>query len=179
MATLTMPGKYDARTIWLHWVSALLIIFMWGGAHAIDWFPKGPQRVDARSIHIVVGVTLLLLIAYRLVWRLRSGTIFDDPKTIAWRLSKVVHYLLYALILTTLAFGVANAWVRGDDLFGLGHIPKFGAYDPAARHILANAIVDWHRLWANALLLLGCGHGLAGLGHWLLMKDSVLQRMLP
>jgi len=171
--------KYDGRSIWLHWSTALLIVFMWCGAHMIDWFPKGPLRVDVRSVHIVVGAMLLLLTAYRFYWRKTSGVTFRDPKTLDWQLAKAVHYLLYALVLGALILGIANAWVRGDDLFGLGHIPKYGSYDPAARHALANQIVNWHRVAANAILLLGCGHGLVGLGHRLILRDAVLQRMLP
>jgi len=173
------PQKYDIRTIWLHWTVALLIVLMWIGAHMIDWFPKGPLRVDARSVHIVVGAALLILVGYRLYWRMVRGVKFADPSTVTWRLAKFVHYLLYGLILTALALGVANAWVRGDDLFGIGHIPKFGDYDAAARHALANQIVDWHRLAANAILVLAAGHGLVGLGHRWLLKDAILQRMLP
>ena len=34
-----MTERYDKRTIVLHWVVAILVAFMWCGAHAIDWFP--------------------------------------------------------------------------------------------------------------------------------------------
>lgn len=171
--------KYDIRSIWLHWSVAIIIILMWIGARAIDWFPRGPLRVDARSVHIVVGTVLLGLMAYRLFWRVTRGAQFDDPRSVAWRLAKFVHYMLYAIVLTTLVLGMANAWVRGDDLFGIGHIPKFGTYDATARHVLGNQIVDWHRLAANAILVLAGGHGLVGLGHRWILKDTILQRILP
>jgi len=172
-------ARYDTRTIVLHWVTAALILFMWGGAHIIDWFPKGPLRVDARSVHIVTGVCLLALIMYRAVWRLKGGTRFDDDTTITTILAKILHYTLYLIIIATLTLGIFNTWVRGDDLFGFGHIPQFGSYDKAQRHELANTIVGWHRLGANLILILAAVHALAAIGHFFVLRDKVLQRIFP
>ncbi len=172
-------ARYDTRTILLHWVTAALIVAMWGGAHMIDWFPKGPLRVDARSVHIVTGVGLLALVLYRMLWRLTDGARFDEGNTIATQVAKILHYMLYVIIVATLALGIFNAWVRGDDLFGLGHIPQFGSYAKAPRHELANNIVGWHRLGANLILVLAAVHALAAIGHFVVLKDKVLQRILP
>jgi cytochrome b561 len=172
-------ARYDARTVKLHWWVAVTILFMWGGAHAIDWFPKGPLRVDARSVHIVVGGLLLVAIIYRIFWRVTGGVHIKDAVNIQTIAAKTLHYALYLAIITTLALGIFNTWVRGDDLFGLGHIPQFGAYDKVARHEFANQIVGWHRLGANLILVLAGLHALAAIGHFLVLKDKVLQRMLP
>lgn len=170
--------RYDARTVTLHWVTAALLVLMWGGAHMIDWFPKGPLRVDARSVHIVVGAGLLLLVVYRIVWRWSRGARFNDAPNFANLAAKALHLTLYIIIIATLELGIFNAWVRGDDLFGLGHIPAFGSYDKAQRHELANNIVGWHRFCANLILILAAAHALAAIGHFVVLKDKVLQRML-
>ncbi len=59
------------RWIWL--LPLLLVLGQWLGAQVIDWFPKGPLRVDARSVHIVFGALLAILIVARLVWRRTRG----------------------------------------------------------------------------------------------------------
>ena len=82
-------------------------------------------------------------------------------------------------IFATLGLGVFNTWLRGDDLFGLTHIPKFGTYDDVQRHLLANAVVKLHRLAANAILILAGLHACAALVHYCIVKDTVLQRMVP
>ncbi|MDE2043418.1 MAG: cytochrome b, partial [Alphaproteobacteria bacterium] len=58
------PQHYDRRSQLLHWSIALLIPFLWIGAHLIDNFAKGAPRVDARSVHIIVGAGLLFLMLY-------------------------------------------------------------------------------------------------------------------
>lgn len=170
--------KYDRRTVWLHWATAGLLIALWLGAHMIDTFPRGPQRVNVRSIHILLGTILVGLTIFRIYWRLNGGTVFTDPAGLGSTLARLVHRSLYVLIVITLSLGIANAWVRGDDIFGLFQIPKFGDYDDAARTALKHQIFEWHELGANAILTVGIGHGLVGLWHRFVVKDSVLQRML-
>jgi cytochrome b561 len=178
-ATTSPQPNYDRRTIWLHWLTAFTILFMWGGAHAIDWFPKGPLRVDARSVHIVVGALLALLVGYRLFWRIARGTKFADHAGWAGLLARLMHRTLYLLVLGTLALGMFNAWVRGDKLFNLGRIPTYGAYDPAARHALSESVVGWHEWGANLILILASGHAVMALYHQFVLKDGLLRRMMP
>src|SRR5882757_10336978 len=66
-------GSYDRRTILLHWVTATLVGLLWGIAQIIDLFPKGSPRIAARSVHIVLGLLLGMVLLIRIVWRSRSG----------------------------------------------------------------------------------------------------------
>lgn len=152
---------------------------MWAGAHAIDWFPKGPARVDARSVHIVVGVLLAALVTYRLSWRLTGGTPLASARSWTGILARLMHGGLYVLILATIALGISNAWVRGDSLFGLVRIPPFGSYAQGARHALSESIVNIHELGANLLLILAGCHAAVALFHQFVLKDRLITRMLP
>ena len=174
-AQRAMTERHDNPAIVLHWATAFLVVFMWCGAHAIDWFPKGALRVDARSVHIVVGAALAGLLAYRVYWRAARGVRTGQPSVTAG----IVHAALYGLLFAVLALGIANAWLRGDSLFGLIRIPAFGAYAPAARHALSEQVVGWHALAANAILVLAACHGAAALYHHFVLHDGVLARMLP
>jgi cytochrome b561 len=171
--------RYDRTTIALHWLVAVGVLAQWLGAHVIDWFPKGPFRVDARSIHIVVGVLLVVALAYRVLWRTTNGTRFPILKpTLPDRLRSLVHLALYGLLGAVLILGLFNAWIRGDDIFGLFHLPKYGRFTPDARHALAEQVVGAHRFAANALLILAGGHVAAALYHFAVLRDRVFQRML-
>lgn len=41
----------DAASIRLHWVTAALVVALWGIAQIIDLFPRGPLRIAVRSTH--------------------------------------------------------------------------------------------------------------------------------
>ena len=172
--------RYDRTTITLHWLIAVGVLGQWLGAHAIDWFPKGPLRVDARSIHIVIGLLLVLALSYRVFWRTINGIRFSISKPLLRdHLTSLTHLTLYVLLGAVLILGLFNAWVRGDDIFGLFHLPKYGRFTPDARHALSEQVVGLHSLAANALLILAGGHAAAGLYHLAVLRDRVFQRMLP
>jgi cytochrome b561 len=173
------PERYDRTTVGLHWIVAVGVLGQWLGAHAIDLFPKGPLRVDARSVHILVGATLLALTSWRIWWRVRGGVRFaPDPRPGLAVAARLGHLALYALLVTILVLGVLDAWVRGDSIFGLFHIPHLGDLAPPARHALAERIVALHELAANLLLWLAAGHALGAIAHHIGLKDAVLGRML-
>ena len=66
-------ARYDRATILFHWATAILVAVQWLGAQTIDWFPSGPWRVDARSLHITFGILLAVLLVGRIGWRLTKG----------------------------------------------------------------------------------------------------------
>lgn len=170
------PTRYDARSIALHWLTAALVVGLWAMGQTIDFFPKGGPRITARSLHIVFGVALALVLAWRIGWRLSGGVRL--PPAGAGRLDALasfVHRALYLLLIATVLLGIANVWVRGDTIFGLLKIPAFDTANPGLRE----TVEDWHGLSANILLALAAAHAAAGLFHHLVLKDGVLRRMLP
>lgn len=152
------------------------MVALWSLGQTIDWFPKGTPRTSARSLHIVLGALLALVIVYRIVWRLTAGRRLAPADEGLLRLvSTFTHRALYALVCATVALGIANAWVRGDAIFGLFRIPSFAPNDKPLR----DAIGNLHGLSADGLLVLAAIHAIAGLLHHFLWKDGVLQRMIP
>jgi cytochrome b561 len=166
---------YDPTTIFLHWATAFLVIEQWLGAQIIDWF-AGPYRVDARSVHITLGLVLALVLGLRVVWRatggrrlpMASGGILD-------LLAKATHWGLYALIAAMLVVGVFLTWTRGDSIFNLFRIP---AYDPGNK-ALTHQVQDVHETIGYLILALAGLHAGAALVHRYLWRDGVLSRMLP
>ena len=167
---------YDPKTIWLHWLTAALVISLWCVGQTIDWFPRGAPRVFARSAHISVGALLGCMLLYRVWWRMTAGARLPALGGRALRgIAKSMHLALYACLIATVALGVANAWERGDNLFFLYKIP---AFDPGNK-VLRASIEDYHAYAANLLLILAGLHAAAGLVHHYLLKSDVLGRMLP
>lgn len=173
--TLAPAPRYDTLTIRLHWLTAGMVAALWLLGQTIDWFPRGAPRVFARSAHIGIGAILACVILYRIWWRLSGGARLSAAGTGALKvLAKSMHLALYACLLVTVALGIANTWIRGDNLFYLYKIPAFAPGDKALRA----AVEDYHAFAANLLLILAGFHAMAGFVHRYVLKEDVLSRML-
>ena len=171
-----VAARYDAATIALHWTTAALVGTLWIIGQTIDFWPRGPLRVDYRSVHILLGALLLCVILARLGWRASRGArVPAEGPRLAVLAAKAVHWALYALVGTTIALGLLTVFARGESLFGLLTLPSFAAGDRA----LARTLFDWHSLAADAVLILAGLHAAAALGHHYLLRDRTLRRMLP
>jgi cytochrome b561 len=172
----TPEVSYDRRTIYLHWVTAILVGLLWGIAQVIDYFPKGAPKIAVRSVHIVLGVVLGVVLLMRIVWRMRSGRRLPQAnRGVLGQLAKTVHWVLYVGMAAVVLLGAANAWARGDSIFSLFRIPKLYASMPQ----LKPAIENLHATFANALVMLAVAHAMAALAHHFVQRDGVLRRMLP
>jgi cytochrome b561 len=175
----TRGFRYDPVTIALHWLVAAVVIFQWAGGRTIDWFPKGPLKIDARSAHLVAGLLLALVVVFRLYWKaLRGERAPRSPDERFGAIARVAHWLLLVLVICLCGLGLLLEGLRGDSLFNVVRLPALGAFDPAARHLLANRITDWHGLAANLILVLAGLHASAAMVHHFALKDGVLRRML-
>ncbi len=173
---LATTQRYDARTIWLHWLTAGLVISLWCLGQSIDWFPRGSARVFARSAHISFGVVLGSVLLYRLWWRLTRGRHLPGIGTRGLQvLARSMHLALYACLLATVVLGLANVWIRGDNLFYLYKVP---AFDPGNK-VLRATVEDYHAYAANLLLILAGLHAAAGLAHHYILNTEILGRMIP
>ena len=171
-----MSEKYDSRTIWFHWATALFIFCLWGLGQSIDFFPKGIPRIGARSLHITLGVVLTSIFVARVYWRLTSGVKFLEPTpSLQTLLAKAMYFLLYLVITSVLLLGITAVWTRGDNIFGLIQISKF----PTRHADLPEDMVDFHGLMANILFLISLIHASFGLWHHFHLKDHLLRRILP
>ena len=154
----------------------MLVVTQWLGAQTIDWFPRGPLRVDARSVHITVGVLLAALLAARVLWRVTGGRRLPLADRGAVNLvAKGTHWGLYALLTAMVLVGLFLAWTRGDSIFNLFSIP---AYDPTDK-ALPDQVQDVHATIGWLILALAGLHAAAALVHRYLWHDAVLARMLP
>lgn len=164
--------RYDATTIWLHWITALLVTALWVIGQIADLFPHGPVNTGLWSVHVTMGFILVFVILTRVVWRSTHGRRLPAVyHRHIHSLSKSMHLMLYFMMLVVTVLGLANAFVRGYSLFGLMNLPKFG--EPALRR----PITQWHGLAANVLMGLAVVHTAAALVHHYFFKDRLLYRM--
>jgi cytochrome b561 len=179
---LTQPAatqglRHDRTTIALHWTTAVLVAVLWTIGQTIDIFPNGPLRIDYRSIHIVCGVLLGMILVVRLAWRLtRRQSLPPIDHGALLFIARFTHWLLYTLLIVTVGLGVAYLWVRGDSIFNLFRVP---AFDPVNRRALSQQVGGWHALAANTILVVAGLHAAVALFHHFILRDATLIRMLP
>jgi cytochrome b561 len=170
--------NYDNVAISLHWLTALLVVVLFGLAKTWDYFAKSTQE-SLQSLHVSLGVLLTLVVLARIVWRLIPG--HQRPAIVGeWvkLASKSVHYLLYALLLLQVCLGFAFRWAQGHPVsfFGLFAIPgPYGAVDRPTRRL----IHDFHEYAGWVIMIIAFGHALAALYHHYKLNDRILGRMLP
>ena len=168
--------SYDTTTIWLHWITAGLILVLWTIGQTADWLPRGPARTGLWSIHVVLGLLTGLVLLTRVAWRARFGRILPPSDSgVLYALAKATHYMLYVLLGVVVMIGIADASYRGFNLFGVWSLPQFGTGDTATRH----SIDEWHELAANLLILIAFAHTVAALAHHYVWRDRLLHRMKP
>ncbi|MDR3536446.1 MAG: cytochrome b/b6 domain-containing protein [Acetobacteraceae bacterium] len=172
----TQGLRHDPTTILLHWLTAALVVVLWTIGQTVDFAPSGALRVDYRSVHIVLGATLAVVLVARIAWRLtRNGMLPALDTGLLLLVARATHFALYVLLVAAVGLGLANAWIRGDSLFNLFTIPSIAPGDK----VLRGNVEDWHALAANAVLIVAGVHAAAALFHHLFLRDATLRRMLP
>src|ERR1700733_10819274 len=111
-------SRHDPVTVALHWVTAALVAALWTIGQTVDFFPNSPMRIDYRSIHILLGAILAVVVLTRLAWRLVPRV--DLPRIdrgFLLVIARTTHWGLYVLLVVTVVLGVPYAWARGDSIF--------------------------------------------------------------
>ena len=161
----------------MHWLVVALLMIQF----PIGWFmpdvhsgpPGGPM-----TLHISLGITILALIALRVVWRI-THPVAPESSLPSWQRisSEAVHWLLYVLVLATTLTGWLFASFRGWSLsyFYLVPLPML-----ANKNAVAIRQIDgWHQIAEWALLITIGFHVVAALVHMFIYRDRIMQRMLP
>lgn len=179
MARGASASRYDAVTVTLHWLTALLVLVLFGTALAWDNTPRdwGLHRLE--SLHVSLGIGLAAVIVLRLLWRLTAGRHLAeiDGRPILNFLARLVHLALYVLLFVQVGLGFAMQGFGGHDLsfFGIIDIPL-----PLGRdRELGHELQELHEIVAWTIVILAFAHAIAALGHRYLLKDGVLRRMVP
>lgn len=165
--------RYDTTTILLHWATAILVVSLWTVGQTADYLPEHSlAQTVVWSSHVTFGFALAAIFVWRVLWRSTSGRGLPPADQGALHiLAKGTHYLLYGLLAVTIGLGIANAFIRGYDMYGLFHLPQLG--DKAWRR----PVTDWHGLAADAVMIVALVHSAAALGHQYLLRDRLLSRM--
>ena len=161
-----------------HWLVVGLLIVQYFIGWLMPDIHRGQQPGAGMTFHISFGITILIVILLRFLWRLTHPVAPESTLPPWQRLSsELVHWLLYILVLATTFSGWLFASFRGWSVsfFYLFRLPMLAADNAAA----GKAIDGLHQAAEWTLLVFVGLHVLAALAHVFVYRDRVMQRMLP
>ncbi|WP_419908165.1 cytochrome b [Hoeflea sp.] len=173
MSLKSNPQQYGTVAVSIHWVSALLIIILLGTGLRADQMADSAARIAVLRVHVVLGLTILLLTLARIAWWLFADSKPASVVTVLWqhRLSGAVHLLFYVVILGMAASGIGMLILSGAAplIFegAAGTLPDFDLYPPRRAHGFG----------ARLMIALFVLHTGAALYHHVFKRDGLMRRM--
>lgn len=176
---MSVPNRFSRSLVALHWGMAALLLVVYLAMELRGFLPRGSaERSLAKALHVSAGLSLLLLLAVRVLVRLRGPVPPITPAPAPWmRLSAAAgHLALYGFLLVMPLLGWLLLSAEGATIRFWGLVvPPLVAPSSA----LAHALEAWHEAGASLGYLLIGVHVLAALLHHYLRRDDTLPRMAP
>jgi cytochrome b561 len=172
-------SRYTRTAIALHWIVAALILFNLAfGLYTVN-LPLSPQKLKYFSYHKWVGVTVLMLVAARLLWRLGHAAPVLPATMKPWELKAAhgSHILLYVLFFAAPLSGWLFSSAQGFQTVYLGVLP---IPDLLSKNKELSLVLRIAHHWINyTLAAIIALHAAAAVKHHVVDRDDVLVRMLP
>ncbi|MBT5410638.1 cytochrome b [Methylophilaceae bacterium] len=191
-------SQYNNISIFLHWLIAVGIVFMFILGWFMDTVPKDAAKsstfdlfnmglyvwelskeVSPRSfyfnLHKSVGISLFALIILRILWRLthKPPALLDSMKTWEKKLATGAHHGLYFLMVATPLAGIIMSISSKYGIHWFG-IKLVGGIDNKASREL---FYEFHEIFGLLILLILFFHIAGAFKHALVDKDGTIRRM--
>jgi cytochrome b561 len=171
--------RYNGIAKSLHWLVLLLLVIQFAVAWSMPDVGHDTKPVGLIAWHLAIGTFILLVMLIRLAWRAVSAVPPppDDLTAPLRLLSRVTHFLLYGVLIVLPLLGWINASSRGWTVWLLGVVPlpSLAADGSSWGHDMG----DVHQLVAYVLLGLAGLHVAGALYHQFILRDGLLNRMMP
>ncbi len=170
---------YTRTAIGLHWLMALAIITTFSVGLYMSDLSLSPVKLKLYSWHKWAGVTIFLLLWFRLAWRLTHRPPASATAIPAWQqsMAKLAHVLFYVLMIAVPLSGWLMSSAKGFQTvyFGLLPLPDLLGKNKALGETLTTVHQTLNFSLAGLLLL----HVTAVMKHHLIERNDILARMLP
>lgn len=171
-------ASYTRTAVGLHWLVALAIITTFGIGLYMSDLPLSPTKLRIYSWHKWAGVTIFLLVAFRLLWRLTHRPPAPPAGMPAWQrgVAELAHWLLYALMIAVPLSGWLMSSAKGFQTVYFGVIPLPDLLEK--NKALGETLETVHQALNFTMAGVVAVHALAALKHHWIDRDDVLARML-
>ena len=190
---MAITERYTKKAAILHWLVGILIIAAYFiGEEMLELsetypdFESAPPEAQEWGqlmffLHESFGITVLLLVFWRIVWRWKTKPPAMPGSLAKWnqKIATVIHYVLYALMVIMPLSGLLSGLIGGFGAIFWGiQIPPIMANEE-----LSGAIFEVHEIGATIIFNVVILHLLGAAYHLVLSlfsdHDNVLLRMWP
>jgi cytochrome b561 len=183
-----MPNtRYGAVAIGLHWLIALGILALIVIGLSMTHLDLSPMtKFQLYQLHKSVGITVLFAATPRVLWRLthRAPPLPAVMPPLERKAAEGAHTAFYVFLfflpLTGWALVSASPFNIPTVLYGIvpwPHLPVLPTLEDKAPVEYALKLIHGKAAWL-LILLVGI-HAGAALRHYFILRDGILQRMLP
>ena len=174
-----MNSQYTATAKSLHWLMALLLIGLLVLGFYMAGLPLSPDKLRLYSWHKWAGVTVFVLLGFRLLWRVTHRppalpASMSAPMQLA---AHAGHFVLYALMIAIPLSGWLMSSAKGIQTVYFGVLPIPDLIGKSEE--LGDLLKEVHEALNWGLFGLVGLHVAGALKHHIIDRDSTLRRMLP
>ena len=175
----TSIQRYNNTAMALHWLVALLIFAAFPLGVYMHDLPLSPTKLQYYSYHKWIGITILLLVIARVVWRFTHTPPSLPASTPRWEVvvSHITHIALYGLLIVIPLSGWLMSSAKGFQTVWFGVLPLPDLVEKNKE--LGELLSTVHQGLNVFLFLLVAMHIAAVIKHKFIDHDQILERMLP
>ncbi len=181
--------RYNIVAIIIHWLTAITVIGLLVIGNIMADLPNSdPNKLDLFNWHKSFGVAVLLLTVIRFAWRLshKPPALPDAMPEWEKKGAHAAHWLFYLLLFAVplLGWAMVSASPRNIptvlfNAFDWPHMPFLADLESDQKKEIHEVFEDLHASAAYVMAALIVFHIAAALRHRIILKDDVVQRMLP
>lgn len=172
-------NSYGLISFSFHWIMGLIMIgLVIVGLMLADELIPDESRRAVMGYHKSFGITILMLVGLRLLWRFTNLVPKFPADMAGWKksLAHLVHLGLYVsmFVMPLSGWGMSSAAGYPVSFFGLFELPSLVEKNKE----LGGIFHEIHEITGTVLIVLFVMHVGAALLHHFIYKDNVLKRML-
>ena len=170
---------YTRTAVALHWLIAMFVNAQISLGLWMIGIPKDPPGIRAWwfNVHKSIGLTLGLLILFRVYWRIthRAPPLPDTLPRWQRIIAAASHHLLYLCMVVMPVSGyLGSSFTKYPIVFFGNKLPHWGWDAPALKEICSNV----HLTTVVVMIAIIALHITAAVKHRLVNRDGVFERML-
>ena|SRR3989338_3558690 len=179
MSLRNTQDNFGSVAKFFHWFTALLVLLMLCVGASFHLFSLGSFFMPLLQIHKSLGMTLLVFMVLRLLWRWINPTPRFPDTMSAWEkfAARLMHALLYITVIAMPIVGMIMT-ISAGNLLSFWGLLNVSIPWISLSNTLSQTMHETHEILAWIITALIIIHTAAALKHHFWDKNNILKRMM-